>query len=72
MEAVRCCAKPSRSRETWQVIGDPLHDRLDPASAPRRSKALAALCADLNDIAAIYSGTILTLEYSVKDHPVLT
>jgi hypothetical protein len=55
-----------------QVIGDPLHVRLDPASAPRRSKALAALCAELNDIAASYSGTILTLEYSVKDHPVLT
>ncbi len=32
-----------------QVIGDTLHVRLDPAPAPRRSKALAALCTELND-----------------------
>ena len=28
-----------------EIIDDRLHVRLDPASAPRRSKALAALCA---------------------------
>jgi hypothetical protein len=27
-----------------QIIGDTLHVRLDPATAPRRSRALAALC----------------------------
>jgi len=32
-----------------QVIGDTLHVRLDPASAPRRSKALAALCTVVNN-----------------------
>ena len=48
------------------VIGDTLHVRLDPASAPRRSKALAALCSELNDTATIYPGTNLTLAYSVK------
>jgi prepilin-type processing-associated H-X9-DG protein len=52
-----------------QVIGDTLHVRLDPASAPRRSKALAALCTELNDTATIYPGTNLTLNYSVKGHP---
>jgi len=52
-----------------QVIGETLHVRLDPASAPRRSKALAALCAELNDTATTYPGTKLTLEYSVKGHP---
>jgi prepilin-type processing-associated H-X9-DG protein len=52
-----------------QVIGDTLHVRLDPASAPRRSKALAALCTELNDTNTIYPGTNLTLNYSVKGHP---
>jgi hypothetical protein len=52
-----------------QVIGETLHVRLDPASAPRRSKALAALCNELNDTKTIYPGTALTLHYSVKGHP---
>ena len=30
-----------------QIIGTTLHVRLDPASAPRRRRALAALCAEL-------------------------
>jgi len=54
-----------------QVIGDTLHVRLDPASAPRRSKAIAALCNELNDTATIYPGTKLTLNYSVKGQPAL-
>jgi hypothetical protein len=52
-----------------QIIGDTLHVRLDPATAPRRSKALAALCADLTATATTYPGTDLTLAYSVKNHP---
>ncbi len=52
-----------------QVIGDTLHVRLDPASAPRRSKALAALCTELNTIGTRYPGTDLILNYSVKGHP---
>lgn len=32
-----------------QIIGETLHVRLDPASAHRRSKALAALCDQLTD-----------------------
>jgi hypothetical protein len=52
-----------------QIIGDTLHVRLDPASAPRRSKALAALCIELTDTATRYPGTDLTLTYSVKGHP---
>jgi len=52
-----------------QIIGNTLHVRLDPASAPRRSHALAALCIDLTDTATRYPGTDLTLAYSVKDHP---
>ena len=32
-----------------QIIDDTLHVRLDPASAPRRSRALTSLCAELTD-----------------------
>jgi len=35
-----------------QIIGDTLHVRLDPASAPRRSRALTSLCAELADTPA--------------------
>jgi len=52
-----------------QIIDDTLHVRLDPASAPRRSKALAALCTELTATQTRYPGTDLTLAYSVKDHP---
>ena len=52
-----------------QIIGDTLHVRLDPASAPRRSKALAALCAELTDTHTRYPGTDLKIAYSVKPHP---
>ena len=52
-----------------QLIGDTLHVRLDPASAPRRSKALAALCTELTDTNTRYPGTDLTLAYSVKGYP---
>ena len=44
-----------------QIHHDTLHVRLDPASAPRRSKTLAALCTELNDTKTIYPGTNLTL-----------
>jgi hypothetical protein len=46
-----------------------LHVRLDPASSPRRSNALAELCVELTDTATCYPGTDLTLAYSVKGHP---
>ncbi|MHB1613659.1 MAG: putative transposase [Actinomycetes bacterium] len=52
-----------------QIIGTDLHVRLDPASAPRRSKALTGLCTDLNDTATRYPDTDLTLIYSVKEQP---
>jgi hypothetical protein len=40
-----------------QITGSTLHVRLDPASAPRRTKALAALCAELTDTNTRYPGT---------------
>ena len=53
-----------------QIIGTTVHVRLDPASAPRRSRALAALCAELTATATKYPGTDLTIAYSVKGHDV--
>ena len=52
-----------------QIIGTTLHIRLDPASAPRRSRALAALTAELTATETRYPGTNLTIAYSVKDQP---
>ena len=50
------------------VVGDHLHVRIHPLSAPRRTRALAGLCADLTATRTPYPGTNLTLVYSVKDH----
>jgi transposase-like protein len=52
-----------------QITDNTLHVRLDPASAPRRSNALTALCVELTDTTTRYPGTDLTLAYSIKGHP---
>ena len=49
------------------VIGDDLHVRINPLSAPRRSRAIAGLCEALNATETHYPGTTLRLVYSVKD-----
>ena len=51
------------------IHGSTLHIRLDPLSAPRRTRALAALCEQLNTTRATYPSTSLTLHYEVKEHP---
>src|SRR5664279_1604347 len=51
-----------------QITGNTLHVRLDPPSAPRHSKALAALCVELTDTATRYPGNALTLAYGIKSH----
>ncbi|MHB1953886.1 MAG: putative transposase [Sulfobacillus sp.] len=62
-------------REAFNLSGDidvqdgRMHIRLDPASAPRRTRAIAALCEQLTESAVTYPGTNLTIEYSVKPHP---
>jgi len=55
-----------RSPADIEVLGDELHVRLDPLSAPRRTRAIAGLCEDLTAAEATYPGTKLTLVYSVK------
>jgi hypothetical protein len=42
--------------------------RLDPLSAPRRTRALAGLCDELNTTKTRHPGTKLTLRYMVKEH----
>ncbi|TWP32532.1 putative transposase [Leekyejoonella antrihumi] len=49
------------------VAGDRLHVDLDPATAPRRSRALAALCEQLTATETVYPGTDLKIVYTVKD-----
>jgi hypothetical protein len=51
------------------IDGSVLHIRLDPLSAPRRTRALAALCEQLTASATRYPGTHLILRYEVKEHP---
>ena len=51
------------------IVGDTLHVRLDPATAPRRSRALYALCEQLTATETIYPDTQLKIVYSMKDLP---
>ncbi len=49
-----------------EVIGDELHVRVNALSAPRRTRALAALCSELTASETTYPGTNLRLVYSTK------
>jgi hypothetical protein len=49
-----------------QIVGNRLHVRINALSAPRRSRALAGLCAELTETETTYPGTDLVLVYSVK------
>jgi hypothetical protein len=49
--------------------GGELLIRLDPLTAPRRTRALAGLCQQLNAAQARYPGADLVLRYEVKPHP---
>jgi len=51
------------------IVGDTLNVRLDPATAPRRSRALAALCEQLTATQTRYPDTKLKIAYSIKDQP---
>ena len=51
-----------------EIIDDELHVRLEPLSAPRRSRAIAALCKELTATETIYPGTSLRIVYSVKGY----
>jgi len=52
-----------------EVVDGALEVRIDPLSAPRRTRALAALCGQLIMAETRYPGTDLVLRFSVKDRP---
>jgi len=52
-----------------EVVNGTIEVRIDPLSAPRRTRALAALCAELTMAKTCYPGTDLVLHFSVKDLP---
>jgi transposase len=52
-----------------QVRDDVLEVRLNPLSAPRRTRALAALCQHLTAAQTLYPGTHLRLVFTVKTPP---
>lgn len=66
-EARSLLREAMRSPADLQEVGDEFHVRVNPLSAPRRSQAIAAVCADLNSTDTTYPGTELVLRYSVKD-----
>jgi transposase len=50
------------------ITGDTLHLRLDPATAARRTRAIAGLCDELTATQTCYPGTNLKIKYIVKGH----
>ena len=51
-----------------EVTGNHLHVRIEPLSAPRRSRAIASLCTELTATETVYPGTHLVLVYNVKGY----
>ena len=68
-------ARQPRSKRPLTCAGDlqladgKIHITLNPLSAPRRTRALAAICETLNDTETVYPGTNLVMHYTVKPHP---
>jgi len=67
-EAHSLLAEAFSASADLEVKGDELHVRLEALSAPRRSRAIASLCAELNATETLYPGTELRLVYSVKGY----
>lgn len=65
-EAHSLLAETFHASADLQIVGDELHVRIEPLSAPRRSRAIAALCTELTATETRYPGTELKLVYSVK------
>lgn len=55
-----------RAPADLEVVGDELHVRLCPLSAPRRTRAIAGLCEQLTATNTLYPGTKLTLVYTIR------
>jgi len=57
-----------KSSGDLQVNGNELRIILNPLSSPHRSKAIKALCEQLNTTHTVFPGTKLRLVYDVKEH----
>ncbi|HLB16281.1 MAG TPA: hypothetical protein VJM14_15215 [Burkholderiales bacterium] len=53
-----------------EVVGDELHVRLAPLSSAHRTRAVAALCDELNGTGTRFPGTKLRVRYSIAAAPV--
>jgi transposase len=51
----------------FEVVGDELRVTLEPAASPNRTKAITALCAELNATDTCYPATNLRLRYSIRN-----
>jgi len=67
-EAHTLLAEAFSTSADLQVKGDELHVSLEPLSAPRRSRAIAALATELTATETLYPGTELRIVYSVKGY----
>jgi hypothetical protein len=65
-EAKSLLREAFKSSADLEISGSTLHVRLDALSAPRRTRAIAGLCEELNATKTIYPGTDLVVVYSVK------
>ena len=50
-----------------RATADGLHITLQPMSSPHRTQAIRTLCEQLNAMGAVFTGTDLTLKYSIRD-----
>ena len=58
----------SRRAGDLHLADGKIHISLNPLSAPRRTRALTAICDLLNDTETVYPDTDLVLHYTVKPH----
>ena len=57
------------SHADLEVTKTELRVTLAPLSSPHRTKAIAALCEELNQTATVFPGSRLRLRYAIKDSP---
>jgi len=59
-----------RSSATIEPTEDKLRVTLAPLSSPHRSKAIAAVCEELNKATTRFPGTKLSLQFAVAEHSI--
>jgi len=59
-----------RSAATIEPTGEELRVTLAPLSSPHRSRAIAAVCDELNKTQTLFPGSKLRLRYAVAQPPI--